>query len=406
MGRGDALRRSPPLGFAVMTGLKRNRHHLGEIDRFLCPLVGTCLTLKETQKIARHFQYVGDTSAYKLHVWIIDACRRLPVVAKYVQKFLDRKYRLAINRIDACAGRELNLAWQEALKEGQIAGAFYAITTRVDTPDDVLHGVFGDIHMMSHIQGAEARAELKEFGRLRQANEALQDRVKRLTGQVETVKSVREELQRQLSGKEAELADLRRKLGHLEQNLISLNAGPEIHQLRAANQKLAVRLSQEQRTRQKLEFRLMQETVRQLPRPPLALETRVADTDESAPPEEVCPLAEGGNCPQFCNKCILFVGGLDRMEPHYRSLVENEFGAKFMRHDGDCHSGQDRLIHMVQRAEAVICPLNCNSHRACLCVKKICKDLNKPCVLMRNSGLGSLKRSLLDLAGPGDMRVG
>jgi dethiobiotin synthetase len=52
---------------------------------------------------------------------------------------------------------------------------------------------------------------------------------------------------------------------------------------------------------------------------------------------------------------------------------------------------------MVKRAEAVICPINCNSHRACLCVKKLCKELNKPCVLMRNSGLGSLKRTLLEL---------
>ncbi|MBM4294839.1 MAG: hypothetical protein FJ126_08060 [Deltaproteobacteria bacterium] len=118
-----------------MTGLKRNRHNLGDIDRFLCPLMGTCLTLKETQKIARHFQNVGDTSAHKLHVWIIEACRKLPAVAKHVQKFLDRKYRLAINRTEAYAGWELDRVWQEALKEGQIAGAFYAIITRSDASD-------------------------------------------------------------------------------------------------------------------------------------------------------------------------------------------------------------------------------------------------------------------------------
>jgi hypothetical protein len=381
-----------------MTGLKSNRHNLGEIDRFLCPLIGTCLTRKETQKIARHFKYVGGTSDYKLHIWIIEACRKLPEVAKYVQKFMDRKYRLTINRLDACAGHELNLAWQEALQAGQIAGAFYAIITRADTPDTVLNEVFGDIHMMSHLQGAEARAELKEFGQLRQANEALQDRVKRLTGQVETVKSAREELKRQLSGKEAELADLGRKLAHQEQELISLHVGQELHQLRTANRELAARLSQEQRTREKLEIRLMQETVRQLPICPAPdLDTPL---ELGGSPEPTCPLANGEKCRRFCNKLILLVGGPERRESHYRRLVEQDFGGIFLRHDGDCRNGQARLVNMVRQAEVVICPISCTSHQAYHCVKKWCKKLNKPCVLMHNTGVGALTRTLMELAHP------
>jgi hypothetical protein len=382
-----------------MTGLKKNRHNLGEIDRFLCPLVGTCLTLKETQKIARHFKYVGGTSVYMLHIWIIEACRKLPAVAKYVQKFLDRKYRLTINRIDACAALELNLAWQEALKEGRIAGVFYAITTREDTPKNVLNEVFGDIHMMSHLQGTEARAELKEFGQLRQSNEVLQDRVKRLTGQVEAVKIEREEFKRRLSHKEAELADLGRKFAHLEQELVSLNAGQEIHQLRAANGELTARLSQEQRTREKLEMRLMQETVRQLPCicPVPALD---APLKASVSPEPTCPLANGEKCRRFCNKLILLVGGPERRESHYRRLVEQDFGGIFLRHDGDCRNGQARLVNMVRQAEVVICPISCTSHQAYHCVKKWCKKLNKPCVLMHNTGVGALTRTLMELAHP------
>jgi flagellar biosynthesis GTPase FlhF len=383
-----------------MTGLKRNRHNLGEIDRFLCPLVGTCLTLKETQKIARHFKYVGGASAYKLHIWIIEACRKLPAVAKHVQKFLDRKYRLTINRIDAVAGQGLNLVWQEALKEGQIAGAFYAITTRVDTPEDVMQQVFGDIHMMSHLQGAEARAELKEYGQLRQANEALQERVKRLTGQVERVKNAREEFKRQLSGKEAELADLGRKLAQLEENLISLNAGQELQQLRAANLELASRLNQEQRAREKLEMRLMKEAVRQIPgmhQSPAAQDPAPEATDSEG---ETCPLAKGDKCRRFCNKLILLVGGPERRESHYRRLVEQDFGGIFLRHDGDCRNGQARLVNMVRQAEVVICPISCTSHQAYHCVKKWCKKLNKPCVLMHNTGVGALTRTLMELAYP------
>ena len=383
-----------------MTGLKSNRHNLGDIDRFLCPLVGTCLTLKETQKIARHFQYVGDTSPYKLHVWIIEACRKFPAVARYVQKFLDRKYRLAINRTDACAGRELDRVWQEALQEGQIAGAFYAIITRADAPDAILNQVFGDIHMMSHLQGAEARAELKELVQARQAHAALQGRLKLLTGQVATVKNEREEFRRRLSQKEAELTDLGRKLAHLEQELSSLNAGQELQQLRAANRELAARLSQEQRTREKLEMRLMQDAVRQLPCMYLSptAQDRVPETTD--PQGETCPLANGEKCRRFCNKLILLVGGPERRESHYRRLVEQDFGGIFLRHDGDCRNGQARLVNMVRQAEVVICPISCTSHQAYHCVKKWCKKLNKPCVLMHNTGVGALTRTLMELAHP------
>lgn len=383
-----------------MTGTKRNRHHLSEIDRFLCPLVGTCLTLKETQKIARHFQYVGDTSAYKLHVWIIDACRKLPAVAKYVQKFLDRKYRLAINRLEACAGGELDRVWQEARKEGQIAGAFYAITTRADVPDTVLNEVFGDIHMMSHLQGAEARAEIKELVQVRQAHEGLQDRVERLTNQVETVKVEREEFKRRLSHKEAELADLGRKIAHLEQDLLSLSAGRDLNKLRAENRELAARLNQEQRTREKLEMRLMQETVRQLPDMYLSPAAKDPAPEATDPRGETCPLANGEKCRRFCNKLILLVGGPERRESHYRRLVEQDFGGIFLRHDGDCRNGQARLVNLVKQAEVVICPISCTSHQAYHCAKKWCKKLNKPCVLMHNTGVGALTRTLMELAHP------
>ncbi len=383
-----------------MTGLKSRRHNLNEIDRFLCPLVGTCLTLKETQKIARHFKYVGDTSAYKLHIWIIEACRELPAVAKYVQKFMDRKYRLTLNRIDACAAPELNLAWQEALKEGQIAGAFYAVITRADAPDAVLNEVFGDIHMMSHLQGAEARAELKEFGQLRQGNKVLQDRVKRLTGQVETVKIEREECKRRLCHQEAELAVLRRKIAHLEQELNSLIEGRDFDKLKAENREMAARLNQEQRTRERLEMRLMQETVRQLPVMYLSPTAQDPAPEATEVQEETCPLASGEKCHRFCNKSILLVGGPERRESHYRRLVEEDFGGIFMRHDGDCRNGQARLVNMVRQAEVVICPISCTSHQAYHCVKKWCKKLNKPCVLMHNTGVGALTRTLMELAHP------
>lgn len=75
------------------------------MENFLCSIVGTCLTLKETEKIARRFKYSGDTSAYALHVWMIEACRKVPEVGKYLQKYLVNKYRLIMKLIE-CAGED------------------------------------------------------------------------------------------------------------------------------------------------------------------------------------------------------------------------------------------------------------------------------------------------------------
>ncbi|RJR33564.1 MAG: DUF2325 domain-containing protein [Deltaproteobacteria bacterium] len=374
---------------------KRIRHPLSSLVQMHCSIVGTCLTLKETQKIARHFRYPDDLAPYQLHTWLVEACSKLPLVAKHVQKHLCQKYRLAMNRIDAFASEELGRAWKDALRQGETAGTYWAIITRLDTPADVLARIFGDVHMMSHLQGAETRDELKELEPLRRDNEALKEQVQRLSGQVEAVRKEREELKRLLAGKEAETLDLKRKLAGSEERLAALAAGRDLERLKKENRDLAMKLAQEQKSRERLERRLLQETVRQLPgitlppklKHPAAVNSLVSE-------EEACPLPPGERCPRFNNKFILIVGGLDRLEPHYRSLVENDFGARFLRHDGDCKNGQARLARMVKRAEAVICPIDCNSHSASLCVKKVCKDLNKPCVLLRNSGLGVLKRTL------------
>lgn len=368
------------------------------LPQCICSIIGTCLTLKETEKIARRFGYSGDSSPYPLHSWAVEACQKKPGMAKDTQKFLNGKYRLTMSRIDNYEGEELGRAWNEAVREGRVAGAYWAILTRVDAPHEVISRIFGEVHMMSHLQGAEVRAELQELDPLRQDNHDLQERLNKLSARLEKVNGDREEWRRRLSEQEAELSRIRHKLQQTEKDLLSLAPVGDLERLKAENRALLQQLASEKRLREKLEMRLFKEAVRQLPGAPLALEPKGMVNDTAAPLEDACPLAEGEECPRFCNKSILFVGGLERLEPHYRTLVENVFGARFMRHDGDCHNGQARLIHLVKRAEAVICPLNCTSHSASLCVKKICKDLNKPCVLLRNSGLGTLKRTLARLA--------
>jgi hypothetical protein len=382
---------------------KRIRRPLSGMENFLCSIVGTCLTLKETEKIARRFKYSGDTSPYPLHVWMIEACRKAPEVAKYLQKYLCNKYRLTIKRLDEFAGQDLLEVWQEAVGEGRVAGAYFGILTRMDAPVEVISQVFGEVHMMSHLKGAETRAELKELEALRLHQQVLQNRLDKLLPQLAKAKKNQELLRQGLREKKGEISQLRNKLLKAERDLLrSLTDMGDLERLKGENRDLRRQLAAERQRREELDLVMLKAAVRETPktgRRPEEAEIEAWQPD-STPAD--CPLEQGGECPLLCNKFILFVGGLDRLEPHYRSLVEADFAGRFMRHDGDCRNGRDRLIHMVNRAEAVICPLNCVSHQAYLCVKKLCKDLNKPCVLLRNSGLGSLRRALMKLAGSED----
>ncbi len=378
---------------------KRLRQPLAIMENFLCSIVGTCLTLKETEKIARRFSYSGDTSPYGLHCWMIEACRKAPPVGKYLQKFLISKYRLVVKRIDEFEGEDLLRAWQEAVREGRIAGAYFAILTRLDAPPEVIRQVFGDVHMMSHLKGAETRAEIKELDALRLDYQHLQKRLDRVQAQLAKAKGNQELLRQELRHKKEEISQLRSKqLMVARQMLRYVRDEGELARLKAENHDLRWQLEAVRQQRREMAASLRQERAREHPEISQSTWEVENSASQQEPSTMECPLDKGEECPLLNNKCILFVGGLERLEPHYRSLVEGDFACRFMRHDGDCRNGRDRLIHMVNRAEAVICPLNSISHQAYLCVKKICKDLNKPLVMLRNAGLGSLRRALLALA--------
>lgn len=111
-----------------------------------------------------------------------------------------------------------------------------------------------------------------------------------------------------------------------------------------------------------------------------------------------CADQHTGNCPglNLCGKTVLYVGGLNNLIPLYRRLIE-QCGGRFLHHDGGIEASRSQLPKMLTSADAVLCPVDCVSHDACHCVKKMCKRHQKPFVLMRSAGLSSLARGLEDI---------
>ena len=108
-----------------------------------------------------------------------------------------------------------------------------------------------------------------------------------------------------------------------------------------------------------------------------------------------CEDRDTPQCPgqDLCGKRILYVGGMHKLVQHYRRMIE-QAGGSFMHHDGGKEIAKARLANMIGKADAVLCPVDCVSHDACLSVKKHCKQSNKPYFMMRGSGLSSLAGTL------------
>jgi len=104
------------------------------------------------------------------------------------------------------------------------------------------------------------------------------------------------------------------------------------------------------------------------------------------------------DCPSFdlCKKRVLLVGGIERMECLYRKFIETRGGVF------EYHAGHTRTVKALERcilrADVVLCPVNCNSHGACLMVKNLGKKHNKPVKMLPNFGLSTVSRVISELS--------
>ncbi len=100
------------------------------------------------------------------------------------------------------------------------------------------------------------------------------------------------------------------------------------------------------------------------------------------------------HCPSFelCSKRVLIVGGVERMEALYRGFIE-ERGGELDYHAGHT-KGLRELKQSLKRADIILCPVNCNSHGACIQVKNLAKKHNKPFYMLPNGSLHTISRLL------------
>ena len=75
-------------------------------------------------------------------------------------------------------------------------------------------------------------------------------------------------------------------------------------------------------------------------------------------------------------------------------MLSEECGAAFLHHDGGVDDRSGLLASQVAQADRVYFPVDCVSHNAVAVIKRMARQLGKPYVALRSSGLTSFASAL------------
>jgi len=380
-----------------------------------CAALGTCLTLKELRQLGKKANVQGMEAwdDYNIHVSFLKTLDTKCYLSTLVNKLLDKKYKINILHFSKTKSEEDRMElWKEAVSTGDIAGAFWAILTHPDSGDDNLFEVYGKVHMLSHLSGATARIDLREFHRLEKSNDAL------LT-QLNTNELI---FNKKLEKKEDQLTELKIKTSQLqdeqkcfiqaETELNNIKNSPhakklneEITDLKTelestrsntehleiSNQKWEALATQELEKNSVLEQQLKDE-IEEKKSIEYTLSNLLKKEDGSIDDCESCPNTN----PDLCGRCVLYIGGRNSQYAHFRQLVEQQNGA-FIHHDGGREDSSQKLASIVSRADVVVCPLDCVSHNAMNAVKRHCQINTKQLVFIPHASLSAFSKGLTEV---------
>jgi hypothetical protein len=387
----------------------RRRIKLWELeDKYHCPVIGTCLTLAEIGKVARRSGFAGaGFDEYRLHVEAVSVSCSRNDACEAMQRLLEHKFAADVARFEAAGSdAEVLALWRRALERGEIAGPMWAAMTHRACGAQTRHQVYADVHMLSHQVGAGQAADLRRLQWLEGAHAQVERELgasrKRLQAQEAQWQRQDAELRRSLAAAEEEL----RQLAPLRERLRSLESGAGVAALErrlADAEALAERALARAARADAMEAHvaaLRGENERLARERDQALAERDALERLWAAAPATPPDCDGGcaSCSvRLQGRCVLCVGGRTPLLPQYRQLAER-LGVRLLHHDGGREETLSRLPELLDAADAVICPTDCVGHMAYYNVKRHCKLLNKPCVLVKSSGVASFAAALTRLA--------
>lgn len=371
-------------------------------SNFKCPVVGAMLSVEKHKNILKKCGYnVKHMKPYEYHRHIMSRLDKENNVSRKVNNYIRNQARKYMVMILDQPEKKIRTLWEEKLKSGDVGPMMYAVVAYQDSGIELLNDIHGEVHMLSH-------ANMTEVFNAK----------KKLTVQETAVINAKKNIQSQ-KAQIKELIKVQKK--HLE----------KIDALQAENRKLQKLVSEKEKTEDYQDIQVpidektyqdimdkldsQNEKIRIKEREKRSLEIRLFSTEREnddlkkeikhflsnfktccIPPEcrenNHC-IGDTCNQYQLCAKRVFMVGGMTKMKSYYQKIVENA-GGEFHYHDGYLKNGKTNFEAFVKRCDVVICPVNCNSHNACLKVKKLCNQYNKPVKFLNSSSLSTITQAL------------
>lgn len=381
-------------------------------SRYHCAALGTCLTLKELRQIGKKADIdgIGTWTDYEMHVSFIHALSDKCYVSTLVNKLLDKKYKLNILQFSKTKTENERIElWNEAVISGNVAGAFWALLTHPDTVENTLFQVYGKVHMLSHLSGATARIDMKEFYNLEKYNESLEALLKenetkakkkldkkeleinRLKAELESARADNKRLQ----SAQQELETLKHfpLVEGLQQQLSQLTIDFDNAVTRSVRSKTSEEKWKQRATREQEQKQTLEQQLYGLAEEKISVENTLAQLlNKQQDNDDDCASCPNSN-PDLCGRCVLYIGGRSGQYSHFRQLVEQQNG-QFIHHDGGREDGHQKLASIVSKADVVLCPLDCVSHNAMNAVKRHCQNNTKQLVFIPHASLSAFSKGL------------
>jgi hypothetical protein len=358
-------------------GLKR-RPRLAELDAHLhCSIIGTCLTTHELRKLVPKFTQLDRQKAsdLEIHHAAVELAIEGGAGGKALQKALDERYAGALRRFEKAKDDEALLAlWNEALKNGDIPPAYWALMTHPQATLQVRQAAFGELHMLSHLVGAANRADIRRLVALEEENAALQAKLERQQQRLREMSLERDAAIHDLSAQIARLTgrppqashdELLAQVESLRDALAARDARVALHTSRreAAEQRAAAEEQSARTLRESLEraldlLKVLQDEANALER------TLHASPDASASRNDVLDALQG--------KRIVYVGGRPGSNHAVKRLVEAA-GGQMTVHDGGIEDRKGLLAAALPNADMVVFPVDCIDHDSMNRLKRVCE---------------------------------
>jgi hypothetical protein len=146
-----------------------------------CSIIGTCLSTAELRQILKKLEVASsDSTDHELHGAAVTLVGRHDKAAKLLNKALDERHRLAINRFARATTEDsVRTLWRESVRHGEIPGAYWAVLTHPAATHAIIRDAFGEVHMLSHLVGAANRADIRRLCQLEEENAELRARLDR-----------------------------------------------------------------------------------------------------------------------------------------------------------------------------------------------------------------------------------